>query len=92
MIAFQYTVTFLAYPRKKFVPVIHHRFFPFASPVVYNVRHQPQIVLDKCIPSVVVARRHPFQTILLLFPGKGSGEGPRIPRQPKREKQSVQRQ
>lgn len=86
MIAFQYMVTFLEYPRKKFAPVIHHRFFPFASPVVDNVRHQPQIVLDERIPCVLVALCHPIQAVLFLLPGEGLGEGPRISRQSKGKK------
>lgn len=60
MIAFQYMVTFLEYPRKKFAPVIHHRFFPFALPVVYDMRHQPQIVFDEHISGIVVSCCHPL--------------------------------
>ena len=86
MIAFQYTVNFLEYPRKKFTPVIHHRLFPFASPIVNNVRHQPQVMLDEHIPCVIIAFRHPLQTILFLLSGEGPGEGARIPCQAKGEK------
>ena len=60
MIVFQYTVTFLEYPRKKFDPVMCHKLFPFASPLINNVRHQPQIVLNQHIPGVLVSLGHPL--------------------------------
>ena len=54
------------------------------------MRHQPQIVFDEHISGVVVSRCHPLQAILFLFPGEGSGKGPRITRQAQSEKQTVQ--
>jgi len=47
-----------------------------------DVCHQPQVVLNELFPGILVAFRHSIQTILLLLPGQGTGEGACITCQP----------